>query len=509
MRFSPIWTGDIMFSSVWVRQPRQRHLTQVGMALRAVPNFSWKRPSSDGSLQSTNGTARRAIPTWVGPAATLPVFLLLALAVFACPVRGQEARKIPISFLPPPLETATYSLGIYNVKSGQLVRRLQESATQDAFTVGLNGLITSWDGKDDAGKLVPPGKYAARGYAVGALKVNGVDIMGNDWAKDDETLRVKRVEAIALIPEDEGLAVAIQNWMEGPELLRFAASDGHLMWRAPLAEGPLGGVRLITFPTITLEAKDSNLLANYVGHLAKYRVSDGKSDLYEYKQAPFDKKFAEICAGKDGTVWRIEDGVLSQYSASGEKLRSLIAQPGDPVPVGVTASTKTDRLYLLERNENWQRVRGLSWVETKQENDKQVSTWQTFFERNIRAPDPALGLENPADPVEVDLVENPLISGKQPRIKLTATHDDKGSYLAGADGLRLRQISQRSLVIETRLKKGKATDGLTFFQNDAATWEEFSIEGAKNMMAFDAGEIDMTADGEKTHPEKAAEPPDL
>ena len=29
------------------------------------------------------------------------------------------------------------------------------------------------------------------------------------------------------------------------------------------------------------------------------------------------------------------------------------------------------------------------------------------------------------------------------------------------------------------------------------------------MMEFDAGEIDMTADGEKTHPEKAAEPPDL
>ena len=29
------------------------------------------------------------------------------------------------------------------------------------------------------------------------------------------------------------------------------------------------------------------------------------------------------------------------------------------------------------------------------------------------------------------------------------------------------------------------------------------------MMAFDAGEFDMTADGEKTHTEKAAEPPDL
>ncbi len=437
------------------------------------------------------------------------LLVLLASALLIDPAQGQDNHKIPISFLPPPLETATYSLGIYNVKSGQLVRRLQEGATQDAFTVGLNGLITNWDGKDNAGKAVPPGKYAARGYAVGALKVEGVDIMGNDWARDDETLRVKRVEAIALIPEDDGLAVATQNWTEGPELLRFAASDGYLMWRAPLMEGPSAGTSDTTFPSITLEAKDANLLANYDGHLAKYRISDGKSDRFEFKQVPLDQKFAETCAGKDGTSWKIEDGILSQYSAQGEKLRSLAPKTGDPVPAGITASTKADRLYLLERNEKWQRVRGLSWVETKQEDDKQVSTWQTFFERNIRAPDPALGLENPVDPVEIGLVENPLISGKQPRIKLTSTHDDKGSYLAAADGLRLRQISQRSLVIETKLKKGKTADGLTFFQNEAATWDEFSIEGVKNMMAFDAGEIDMTADGEKTHPEKAAEPPDL
>ena len=94
-------------------------------------------------------------------------------------------------------------------------------------------------------------------------------------------------------------------------------------------------------------------------------------------------------------------------------------------------------------------------------------------------------------------------------MKLGAGFDDKGSYLSTADGLHLRRISQRSNLVATKLSKSKTAGNLTLFQNDVAAWDEFSIEGAKNMMAFDAGEIDMTADGEKTHPEKAAEPPDL
>ena len=57
---------------------------------------------------------------------------------------------------------------------------------------------------------MPPGKYTARGYAVGALKVEGVDILGNDWAVDDENLRVLQVEAIALVPEDEGVAAIVE-----------------------------------------------------------------------------------------------------------------------------------------------------------------------------------------------------------------------------------------------------------------------------------------------------------
>ncbi|MFM7918639.1 MAG: hypothetical protein ACKPJJ_00365, partial [Planctomycetaceae bacterium] len=45
----------------------------------------------------------------------------------------------------------TISLGIYN-KSGTLVRTLFKEASDKDFTVGLNGFITQWDGKDDAGQ---------------------------------------------------------------------------------------------------------------------------------------------------------------------------------------------------------------------------------------------------------------------------------------------------------------------------------------------------------------------
>jgi hypothetical protein len=81
-------------------------------------------------------------------------------------------RSVRISFLPPPLE-GRISLGIYD-KDGKLVRVLHEEADRDAFTVGADGLVTKWDGKNDRDEDLPPGKYRARGYLVGPLKVENI-----------------------------------------------------------------------------------------------------------------------------------------------------------------------------------------------------------------------------------------------------------------------------------------------------------------------------------------------
>ena len=113
----------------------------------------------------------------------LNVAIFVGLLAFATLAAAQESptaspspnataastRSVRISFLPPPLE-GRISLGVYD-KSGQLVRVLHQEAEVDEFTVGADALITKWDGKNDDGDDLPAGKYHARGYLVGHLKV--------------------------------------------------------------------------------------------------------------------------------------------------------------------------------------------------------------------------------------------------------------------------------------------------------------------------------------------------
>ncbi|MGE5207892.1 MAG: hypothetical protein ACM3KL_01035 [Alphaproteobacteria bacterium] len=78
-------------------------------------------------------------------------------------------RSVRISFVPPPLE-GTISLGVYD-KTGKLVRVLQQQAQLGQFAVGADGLVTEWDGKNDDDQDLPSGKYRARGYLIGSLKL--------------------------------------------------------------------------------------------------------------------------------------------------------------------------------------------------------------------------------------------------------------------------------------------------------------------------------------------------
>jgi hypothetical protein len=103
-------------------------------------------------------------------------FFGLGLACFAqetpsaAPIlSASPARTVRISFLPPPLE-GTISLGVYDA-NGQLVRVLHQEAELDEFTVGADALETKWDGKNDDGEDLPSGKYHARGFLVGHLKI--------------------------------------------------------------------------------------------------------------------------------------------------------------------------------------------------------------------------------------------------------------------------------------------------------------------------------------------------
>src|SRR5437016_9180268 len=79
------------------------------------------------------------------------------------------ARSVRISFVPPPLE-GTISLGIYD-PNGKLVRVLHQEAELNEFIVGADALVTQWDGKNDDGEDLSAGKYHAREYAIGHVKI--------------------------------------------------------------------------------------------------------------------------------------------------------------------------------------------------------------------------------------------------------------------------------------------------------------------------------------------------
>jgi hypothetical protein len=86
------------------------------------------------------------------------------------PTAAVTLRSVPLRFVPPPME-GTISLGIWD-SNDKLVRVLHREAKIDKFTVEENSLSTTWDGKNDAGEDLPAGKYRARGYLVGNLKVD-------------------------------------------------------------------------------------------------------------------------------------------------------------------------------------------------------------------------------------------------------------------------------------------------------------------------------------------------
>jgi hypothetical protein len=105
------------------------------------------------------------------------------------PPSASPARTVRISFVPPPLE-GTISLGIYD-KNGKLVRVLHQESELNEFTIGADALVTQWDGKNERGEDLPPGKYRARGYLVGNLKVEDLGPSATPASENNATASVK------------------------------------------------------------------------------------------------------------------------------------------------------------------------------------------------------------------------------------------------------------------------------------------------------------------------------
>jgi hypothetical protein len=118
--------------------------------------------------------------------------ILLALLAGLLPGLSSE-REQRFAFALPETE-GRISLGVFD-SSDKLRRTLYVNAAETDFAIGLNGLIATWDGKDDVGQPLPAGRYHVRGYLVAnTLKAEGIAYHFNDWVDDEKAPRITRID---------------------------------------------------------------------------------------------------------------------------------------------------------------------------------------------------------------------------------------------------------------------------------------------------------------------------
>jgi hypothetical protein len=368
-------------------------------------------------------------------------FLLrLALACAFC-FPGSSAlfaSGTQITFVPPPME-GTISLGIYD-SEGKLVRVLHREAELSEFEIGLDGLVTEWDGKTDAGKEAPAGKYTARGMVVGDLGVEGVAYHGNDWITDDSSPRIRRIRKICTMPNG-WLLMLVENASGSLALVR-CDSAGTIVWNQRLPDDfePVAiavnerdqfvaeGARIVRFDQISAHSETLDVESKVTGLAAEDNVlavaSGTKTRVYEIENhsivmsldsekpitdlAIRGEMLASLQGGRvfltedskwtrldqptltdavsvsltpERRIWVIDRAVneveVKEFSAEGEFERRLRIAPNQPKPVQISISNDEREVYLLEENESIQRVRCLALVSTEPVDGKDTDAEAT------------------------------------------------------------------------------------------------------------------------------------
>jgi len=388
-----------------------------------------------------------------------------------------KGPSIRITFLPPPMD-GTVSLAVFD-RSGKRVRALHTEAAQTDLTVSLNGLSTTWDGKDDAGETVSPGKYRVRGLAVGDLDLTGEAFHGNDWVETEDGPRPSSFSGLKL----------------SASTLELTATDNAgQLWR--ITESIFSNEDTPRFEKISAAPQDTNTLGPVT------------------------------CPGKDGTTWSIEkalgETVVVQLDAKSEVLRRLPVGAGQPVPVAIAASLTEDVVVLLEQDgERW-RVRGLRKKDAPENTPPPpvrpsratsakpatpatpvaaAPVWETFFEKNrwpcntFSEAAPRVGRPKPfvAEPqISVKSQFNPLLGGASTDIALSVGFDESGSYLKTTDGIVLRRLTETAKLRWAVLGHDARQPALVLLQSDGTVVEEYRIHSANMLMTFDAGEYQWT-----------------
>lgn len=163
--------------------------------------------------------------------------VLLALLAGLLPGLSSE-REQRFAFALPEVE-GRISLGVFD-SAGKLRRTLYVNAAETDFTVGLNGLIATWDGNDDLGQPLPAARYYVRGYLVAnPLKAEGVAYHFNDWVEDERAPRITRIDDFR---KQAGGFVVLAETLDSrrPTVFRYDQLRGSLWMSRPGETVPPG-----------------------------------------------------------------------------------------------------------------------------------------------------------------------------------------------------------------------------------------------------------------------------
>ena len=239
--------------------------------------------------------------------------MLAAAALLALPsLRAAEELEFAVP------DDGRVTLGVFD-SSGKLVRVLHKLAREEDFRIGDNGLITTWDGKNDAGERMASGHYYVRGYLIGEdVRVSGENFLFNDWAADDGFPGFSRIKDFFLLENGDVILLA-EDWPKDQVLARFSAEKGFL-WSCRI--GPdFGPLQIPTAP----RQMDS------AGHPL------GGSVIMTLPPAPH-LSFAPLLASNPSLAIVITDGGTGIYSLDDGKKTRWIAQGSGVPPLALAAN---------------------------------------------------------------------------------------------------------------------------------------------------------------------------
>lgn len=432
---------------------------------------------------------------------------------------------VRITFLPPPME-GTLSLGIYD-KKGRLVRVLAREATEKDFTVGLNGFITHWDGKDDSGKPAPAGNYNIRGYSVGAVQVDGEAYHGNDWMIDDTSPRLRRITELHDMIVNHGELHLDAETSNGASIhLTCDAESGRILAIKQKEAGRVkpvidyGAPKPGDDPRETEQqsgGKDST--GNGPSRAWGFGIRDGKifrrTDAgWEKLELPSVEKVIAFAHGdRVGTdLWVIDETAqgtevkefgIPSTSLEAEFKRRLVIEAGEPTPKKISYGAG-GTLVLLEEKAGIQRLRSLRLEEAATPSpatSDSISQWKITLSRTILSSDSFDAIKpllvrpdgKPFAPEKefiVRLINNPLLKDEPTTAHVNIGYNDRGSFLQTTDGLPLRRITETPHLRWAVIGREGSGKLLTILQSDGAVVEEFKARRLANMMAFDAGDYE-------------------